>query len=105
MHLLTIARAKWRPSVDTPAATRSPPRSWSRATTAVAERVPRDLAAEARVVAYADAMTREVRVPDELFDALRADFDETELVELTATVAVHNMVSRFLVALEIDPEK
>ncbi|MGW5653688.1 hypothetical protein [Streptomyces humi] len=73
--------------------------------TAVAERVPRDLAAEARVVAYADAMTREVRVPDELFDALRADFDETELVGLTATVAVHNMVSRFLVALEIDPEK
>ncbi|WP_046726904.1 carboxymuconolactone decarboxylase family protein [Streptomyces humi] len=55
----------------------------------------------ARVVAYADAMTREVRVPDELFDALRADFDETELVELTATVAVYNMVSRFLVALEV----
>ncbi|MFE2061765.1 carboxymuconolactone decarboxylase family protein [Streptomyces sp. NPDC059467] len=55
----------------------------------------------ARVVAYADAMTRDVRVPDALFDALRTDFDETELVELTATVAVYNMVSRFLVALEV----
>ncbi|MEU9410402.1 carboxymuconolactone decarboxylase family protein [Streptomyces sp. NPDC048281] len=57
----------------------------------------------ARVVAYTDAMTRDVRVPDELFDALRADFDETGLVELTATVAVYNMVSRFLVALDIQP--
>ncbi|MER5427778.1 carboxymuconolactone decarboxylase family protein [Streptomyces sp. NPDC002588] len=54
-----------------------------------------------RVIAFTDAMTRDIRVPDELFDALRADFGDAELVELTATVAAYNMVSRFLVALEI----
>ncbi|MEU1177918.1 carboxymuconolactone decarboxylase family protein [Streptomyces sp. NPDC005820] len=54
-----------------------------------------------RVIAYTDAMTRDLHVPDELFDALRADFTDTELVELTATVAAYNMVSRFLVALDV----
>ncbi|WP_346779662.1 carboxymuconolactone decarboxylase family protein [Streptomyces sp. S3(2020)] len=54
-----------------------------------------------RVIAYTDAMTRDIQVPDELFDALRADFTDAELVELTATVAAYNMVSRFLVALDV----
>ncbi|WP_405725986.1 carboxymuconolactone decarboxylase family protein [Streptomyces sp. NBC_00028] len=54
-----------------------------------------------RVIAYTDAMTRDVQVPDELFAALRADFTDAELVELTATVAAYNMVSRFLVALDV----
>ncbi|MEU9452594.1 carboxymuconolactone decarboxylase family protein [Streptomyces sp. NPDC048277] len=69
----------------------------------VREEKPEFAGRTARVIAYADAMTRDVRVPDELFDALRADFDDTELVELTATVAVYNMVSRFLVALDVRP--
>ncbi|MCX4765155.1 carboxymuconolactone decarboxylase family protein [Streptomyces sp. NBC_01275] len=55
----------------------------------------------ARVVAYTDAMTRDVHVTDAVFDALRADFTDAELVELTATVAAYNMVSRFLVALDV----
>jgi 4-carboxymuconolactone decarboxylase len=54
-----------------------------------------------RVIAFTDAMTRDIHVPDELFDTLRADFTEAELVELTATVAAYNMVSRFLVALDV----
>ena len=54
-----------------------------------------------RVIAYTDAMTRDIHVPDELFDALRADFGDAEIVELTATVAAYNMVSRFLVALDV----
>ncbi|KUN77959.1 carboxymuconolactone decarboxylase family protein [Streptomyces griseoruber] len=54
-----------------------------------------------RVIAYTDAMTRDLHVPDALFDALRADFTDAELVELTATVAAYNMVSRFLVALDV----
>ncbi|WP_371552266.1 carboxymuconolactone decarboxylase family protein [Streptomyces sp. NBC_00554] len=62
---------------------------------------PRLDARQRRVIAYTDAMTRDVHVPEELFDALRADFSEPELVELTATAAAYNMVSRFLVALEI----
>jgi AhpD family alkylhydroperoxidase len=54
-----------------------------------------------RVVVYTDAMTRLVEVPDDVFDRLRGEFTEAELVELTATVAAYAMVSRFLVALEV----
>ena len=58
--------------------------------------------AERAVLAYARAMTVEVRVPDALFDDVRRHLDARELVELTASVAAYNMVSRFLVALQID---
>jgi hypothetical protein len=54
-----------------------------------------------RVIACTDAMTRRIQVPDEVFDALRAGFSEAGPVELTATVAVYSMVSRFLVAPEV----
>jgi len=56
------------------------------------------------VLAYTDAMTQQVQVPDALFEALRTHFTERELVELTATVASYNMVSRFLEALQIEIE-
>ncbi len=61
-------------------------------------------AVQRRVITYTDTMTREVEVPDAVFEALRPDFSTAELVELTATVAVYNMVSRFLVALRVLPE-
>jgi alkylhydroperoxidase family enzyme len=47
-------------------------------------------------------MTRQIRVPDEVFAMVRALFPERELVELTATIAGYNLVSRFLEALQID---
>lgn len=53
------------------------------------------------VLAYTDAMTREIHVSDEIFDAVSGFFDETGIVELTATIAAYNMVSRFLEALQI----
>lgn len=56
------------------------------------------------VLAYAEAMTLQVQVPQRLFDAVRRRFGERELVELTATVASYNMVSRFLEALQIQIE-
>ena len=56
------------------------------------------------MLAYADAMTLQVQVPQPLFDALRAQLDDREVVELTATVAGYNMVSRFLEALQIEIE-
>ena len=55
---------------------------------------------ERAAIALADAMTRDVQVPDALFEPLRAHFDARALVELVATVAAYNMVSRFLEALE-----
>jgi len=60
--------------------------------------------AQRALLAYADAMTREIHVPAPVFDALRAHFDDRQIVELTATVGGYNLVSRFLEALEIDPE-
>jgi 4-carboxymuconolactone decarboxylase len=60
------------------------------------------LSAEQRcVVAYTDAMTRDVRVPADLFAQVHEQLGERGTVELTATVAAYNMVSRFLVALEV----
>ncbi|KAF7504254.1 hypothetical protein GJ744_002512 [Endocarpon pusillum] len=55
------------------------------------------------VLRYADAMTRSVKVEDALFEELSsvAGFTDKEIVELTATVATYNCVSRFLVALDV----
>jgi AhpD family alkylhydroperoxidase len=58
-------------------------------------------ARERAVLAYTDAMTREVQVPDHVFGAAHAALGDRLLVELTATVAAYNMVSRFLEALQI----
>ncbi|KAK3941255.1 AhpD-like protein [Diplogelasinospora grovesii] len=53
------------------------------------------------VLCYADEMTRNVQVKDETFGKLRGMFSEREVVEITATVAAYNCVSRFLVALDV----
>ena len=57
---------------------------------------------EAQVLALTDAMTRDVRVPDVLMQQLQRQYDAQTLVELVATVAAYNMVSRFLVALNVE---
>lgn len=56
---------------------------------------------ERAVLAYTDAMTRQVQVPDPVFAEVARHFAPPLLVELTATVAAYNMVSRFLEALQI----
>lgn len=53
------------------------------------------------VLLYTDAVTKTVAVSEEVFRGLREWFDEREVVEVTATVAAYNCVSRFLVALDI----
>lgn len=50
-------------------------------------------------IVIADEMTRNVEVSDETFAAVKALFGERETVEIVATVACYNCVSRFLVAL------
>ena len=70
-----------------------------------ADRVPAGLSeADRAVLAYADAMTRQVRVPDEVFAQVRRQLPERELVELTVTIAGYNCVSRFLEAIQVDHE-
>jgi len=53
------------------------------------------------VLAYTDAMTLNIQVSDTLFNAVKSLYNADEVVELTATIATYNMVSRFLEALQI----
>lgn len=48
-----------------------------------------------------DAMTRDIEVSDTLFAEVQARFDARAQIDLVATIAAYNMVSRFLVALHI----
>jgi len=57
------------------------------------------------VLDYTEAMTRSIRVDDATFKRIREHFDEQEIVELTATIAGYNLVSRFLEALHIDHDE
>jgi len=70
-----------------------------------ANRVPAALDdADRAVLAYADSMTRDVHVSDTVFAQMREHLTERDIVELTATIAAYNCVSRFLEALHIDQE-
>jgi AhpD family alkylhydroperoxidase len=48
-----------------------------------------------------DTMTREIKVPDALFDSINGFFNDQQKVDLAATVGAYNMVSRFLEALHV----
>ncbi len=52
-------------------------------------------------LALTDAMTRDIDVPDALFAEVQTHFNAQGQIDLTATIAAYNMVSRFLVALHI----
>lgn len=53
-------------------------------------------------LAFADAVTVNVKVPQDVFDALKAHLNDQEMLEASATVASYNMVSRLLVALDVN---
>lgn len=56
---------------------------------------------ERAVLALTDAMTREVQVDDATIAPVIARYDAKVVVEIVATIAAYNMVSRFLEALRI----
>jgi len=56
---------------------------------------------ERAVLALTDAMTRDVQVDDAVVAPVLARFDARTAVEIVATIAAYNMVSRFLEALRI----
>ena len=60
--------------------------------------------AEKAALAYADSVTIDVKVPDDVFEQLRVYFSEREIVELTVLVATYNMHVRVVEALQIEPE-
>lgn len=56
---------------------------------------------EQLVLKLTDQMTRNVEVPEALMKRITERFDARGVVEIVATIAAYNMVSRFLVALNI----
>ena len=59
---------------------------------------------ERLVMEYAEELTSDhVDVPDELFARLREHFDDEQIVELTAAIAIENFRARFNNALGIEP--
>jgi alkylhydroperoxidase family enzyme len=60
---------------------------------------------ERTALEYAEAMTiTGQRVSDELFARIRSFFDEAQIVELTAAVALENFRSKFNVPLGIESQ-
>lgn len=59
---------------------------------------------ERAVLQYTDEMTLNVKVGDGTFDNLRRFFDEAAIVKLSVTIGYYGMVSRVLVALQIELE-
>lgn len=50
-------------------------------------------------------MTRNIQVDSALMKRLQATLGNTDTVELVTVVAAYNMVSRFLIALDVSPEE
>lgn len=59
---------------------------------------------EQQIVRLTDEMTRDIRPAPEVLAHLRDALGDRAVVELIATIAAYNMVSRFLVACGIAPE-
>jgi 4-carboxymuconolactone decarboxylase len=57
---------------------------------------------ERAVLAYTDESTRVVQVRDETYKAVRAFLSEQEIVKLTVTIGYYGMVSRYLVAMQVE---
>jgi len=56
------------------------------------------------LLAYTEAVTRDIDVPDTVFAEVRQHFSERQVVELTMLIGAYNMLTRFLKALKVDPE-
>ncbi len=60
-----------------------------------------DNAAQQAALRLCEAMTRQIEVPDDVYALVQQHFDTQGQLDLVATVAAYNMVSRLLVALHI----
>jgi len=56
---------------------------------------------ESLVLRLTDVMTEEIQVSDALFDQVKPFFNDTQRLELVATISAYNMVSRLLNALHV----
>ncbi len=62
------------------------------------------LPAHRALLGYTRAMTRDIEVPDAVFDRLKLHYNEQQIVELTVLVGAYNMHTRVGRALRLDPE-
>jgi alkylhydroperoxidase family enzyme len=69
--------------------------------------MPRDLfsALEQDALELTIQMTKSIEVDRSLMKRLQDQLGNTQLVELVGVIATYNMVSRFLVALEVTPDQ
>ena len=56
---------------------------------------------EILVMKLTDVMTRDIQVPDALYDQVKAHFNDREILEVVTTISAYNMVSRLLNALHV----
>jgi AhpD family alkylhydroperoxidase len=56
---------------------------------------------EILVMELTDVMTREIQVPDDLYNKVKAHFNDREILEVVTTISAYNMVSRLLNALNV----
>ena len=56
------------------------------------------------VLAYTDAVTRDVQVDDAVFERLKKHFNDRQIVELTVLIGIYNMHARVIEPLGIDLE-
>ena len=59
---------------------------------------------ERAALAFADAMTEDIDVPDQIFEPLRDHFSERQIVELAVLIGSYNMHTRVFQALQADLE-
>jgi AhpD family alkylhydroperoxidase len=56
---------------------------------------------EVLVLEFTDVMTKQVQVPDALYDLVKTHFNDQEILEVVTTISAYNMVSRLLNALHV----
>jgi len=56
---------------------------------------------EMAVLRLTEVMTLQIQVPDEVFEPIRASYNDQEVLEVVTTIAAYNMVSRLLNALHV----
>jgi AhpD family alkylhydroperoxidase len=61
--------------------------------------------AQRAALAWTDAMTRQIDVPDALHDDLKRHFDDQAVTEITVLAGAYNMHTRVARALRIEPEQ
>lgn len=60
---------------------------------------------ERAILSYVDEVEKNIRVPDNIFQALRRYLDERQIVELTLAIGWWGMLSRLFVPLEVEVDE